>query len=87
MRSGKDNKVKLKCNICNNIIEINPDNLLNNNRNCKYCNEINKKELGRNKISKYEKIFLSRFNKELSNEYELLSKYNGNNEYITIKYF
>ena len=29
MKSGKDNKVKLKCNICNNIIEINPDNLLN----------------------------------------------------------
>ena len=86
MKSGTDNKVKLKCNICNNIIEINPDNLLNNNRGCKYCNEINKKKLGLNKIKEYEKIFLSRFNKELSDEYELLSKYNGNNKYVTIKH-
>ena len=86
MKSGKNNKIKLKCNICNNIIEINPDNLLNNNRNCKYCSEINKKKLSKDKINKYEKIFLDRFNKELSDEYELLSKYNGNNKYVIIKH-
>ena len=86
MKSGKNNKIKLKCNMCKNIIEVNPDNLLNNNRNCKYCNEINKKKLGKDKIKEYEKIFLNRFNKELSDEYELLSKYNGNNSHVLIKH-
>ena len=74
---GTNIKIKMKHNLCNSVFDVKPNMFLNMGTRCPYCYGNRKKTTEEFK----EEIF-----NLVGNEYELISKYDGNKKKVTLKH-